>query len=76
MIPVSLRDYYTTGEVARLYNVSYQSICRWAKAGRLPVFPSLPGTHRRYPQDQINALVASGDVTTDRPPAGGQRTGT
>lgn len=49
---------YTTGEVARLFNVDPSTVVRWAVDGRLPHFWT-PGGQRRYPRAAIDALVAS-----------------
>lgn len=49
---------YTTGEVARLFNVDASTVARWAVIGKLPYFRT-PGGQRRFPREAIDALVAS-----------------
>lgn len=54
--PKPKRDYLTVSEVAELFHVSSKTVVRWANDGRLPYMATLGG-HRRFPRDQIEALV-------------------
>ena len=51
------RDYLTVSEVADLFHVSSRTVVRWANDGKLPYMATLGG-HRRFPRDQVEALVA------------------
>ena len=48
----------TPYEVGVLFEVDPKTVTRWAKAGKLPYQMTLGG-HRRYPAEQIHALVDS-----------------
>lgn len=49
----------TPSEVAALFRVDVKTVARWAKARKLPHIMT-PGGHRRYPADQIEALLEKG----------------
>jgi excisionase family DNA binding protein len=51
-----------TREVALLFQVSERAVTDWARKGRIPSVRT-PGGHRRYPADEVRALLerASGD---------------
>jgi excisionase family DNA binding protein len=51
------RTYYTSPEVAAMFQVSPKTIARWADDGRLPATRT-PGGHRRFPVPAIDALLA------------------
>lgn len=46
-----------TREVALLFQVSERAVTDWARRGRLPSVRT-PGGHRRYPAEQVHALLA------------------
>ena len=46
-----------TREVAVLFQVSERAVTDWARRGRLPSVRT-PGGHRRYPAEQVYALLA------------------
>jgi excisionase family DNA binding protein len=53
-----------TREVALLFQVSERAVTDWARRGRLPSVRT-PGGHRRYPAEQVYALLAqTGRVTS------------
>ena len=48
--PVStpaVADYFSTGEVARLFGVSPSTVTRWARTGAIPTIRT-PGGHYRF----------------------------
>ena len=45
-----------TREVALLFRVSERAVTDWARRGRIPSVRT-PGGHRRYPADQVWALL-------------------
>jgi excisionase family DNA binding protein len=45
-----------TREVALLFQVSERAVTDWARRGRIPSVRT-PGGHRRYPADQVRALL-------------------
>lgn len=45
-----------TREVAILFQVSERAVTDWARRGRIPSVRT-PGGHRRYPADQVWALL-------------------
>ena len=45
-----------TREVALLFQVSERAVTDWARKGRIPSVRT-PGGHRRYPADQVRALL-------------------
>lgn len=51
-----MRRLLTPAEVASMFAVDVKTVTRWANAGRLPFIRTIGG-HRRYPADQIHALV-------------------
>jgi excisionase family DNA binding protein len=56
--------YLRTFEVAEILHVSPKTITRWAKSGKLPYIKTLGG-HRRYPADDIHALVRNLTITPE-----------
>lgn len=46
---------YTTGEVAKLFNVNPRTVARWAEAHKLEHFRTLGG-HRRYQVKEVIEL--------------------
>jgi excisionase family DNA binding protein len=50
-------NHLRTAEVADLLGVSPKTVARWAKDGKLPFLRTLGG-HRRYPEREIQELVA------------------
>jgi excisionase family DNA binding protein len=50
-------DYLLPKEVAVLLHVSPKTVARWASQQKLPYVKTLGG-HRRFPADQIAAVVA------------------
>jgi excisionase family DNA binding protein len=47
-----------TREVALLFRVSERAVTDWARRGRIPSVRT-PGGHRRYPADEVWALLGS-----------------
>jgi len=60
------RPYLTRAEVARLFGVSPATVASWARQGRLGYISTLGG-HRRYPREEILALL--NDVAIHKGPA-------
>ncbi|HET7523973.1 MAG TPA: helix-turn-helix domain-containing protein [Acidimicrobiales bacterium] len=56
-----------TSDVAALFQVSERTVSEWAKRGHIPCVRT-PGGHRRYPADEIRALL-----DRDGRSVGGQR---
>jgi excisionase family DNA binding protein len=55
------RPYFTRAEVARMFGVSPATVASWARQGRLGYISTLGG-HRRYPRDQILALLTDAAI--------------
>ena len=53
-----------TREVALLFQVSERAVTDWARKGRIPSVRT-PGGHRRYPADQVRALLRSSGQLLD-----------
>jgi excisionase family DNA binding protein len=51
-----------TREVALLFQVSERAVTDWARKGRIPSVRT-PGGHRRYPADEVWALLRSSERT-------------
>jgi excisionase family DNA binding protein len=49
-----------TSEVALLFRVSERAVTDWARRGRIPSVRT-PGGHRRYPADEVWALLEGSD---------------
>ncbi len=49
-----------TREVALLFRVSERAVTDWARRGRIPSVRT-PGGHRRYPADEVWALLDDGE---------------
>ena len=49
-----------TREVALLFQVSERAVTDWARRGRIPSVRT-PGGHRRYPADEVWALLRSSE---------------
>lgn len=49
-------DYMTTGDVAKILQVSPKTVARWAKEGKLPHILTLGG-HRRFPAAAILGIA-------------------
>ena len=57
VLPESLRGrLLRTREVALLFQVSERAVTDWARRGRIPSVRT-PGGHRRYPADEVWALL-------------------
>lgn len=53
-----------TREVALLFQVSERAVTDWARKGRIPSVRT-PGGHRRYPADEVWALLRAAERTGD-----------
>ncbi|MDW8023510.1 MAG: IS607 family transposase [Nitrososphaerota archaeon] len=47
---------YTTGEVARIFGVSYVAVKKWAYSGKIK-FIKTPGGRYRYPESEIRRIL-------------------
>ena len=47
---------YTTGEVAKIFGVSYVAVKKWAYSGKIR-FIKTPGGKYRYPESEIRRLL-------------------
>ncbi|MBS7611613.1 IS607 family transposase [Candidatus Bathyarchaeota archaeon] len=47
---------YTTGEVARVFGVSYTAVKKWAYSGKIK-FIKTPGGKYRYPESEVKKLL-------------------
>lgn len=54
--PSDVRDFLSRSEVAEIFNVSPNTITRWAEAGKIPCIRTLGG-HRRYEKHAIGQLA-------------------
>lgn len=52
-----------TREVALLFQVSERAVTDWARKGRIPSVRT-PGGHRRYPADEVKALLKGSAADT------------
>jgi len=51
------KEYYTTGEAAKIIGVSFRTIKRWIYAGRIRTLKTAGG-HYRIPRDEIKRLLS------------------
>jgi excisionase family DNA binding protein len=69
-VPASLEGrLLRTREVALLFQVSERAVTDWARKGRIPSVRT-PGGHRRYPAEQLRALLAEGGANGGPPTHG------
>lgn len=62
MLPAALQGrLLRTREVALLFQVSERAVTDWARKGRIPSVRT-PGGHRRYPADQVWALLRAAET--------------
>jgi excisionase family DNA binding protein len=61
--------YLRTFEVAALLHVAPKTVTRWAVSGKLACIKTLGG-HRRYPEDDVHALVRALRSEAANGPAG------
>jgi excisionase family DNA binding protein len=47
---------YTTGEVAKIFGVSYVAVKKWAYAGKIKYIKT-PGGKYRYPESEVRNLL-------------------
>ncbi|NHW89217.1 MAG: helix-turn-helix domain-containing protein [Archaeoglobales archaeon] len=47
---------YTTGEVAKIFGVSYATVKKWAYSGKIKYIKT-PGGKYRYPESEIKRLL-------------------
>jgi len=50
------KSYFTRAEVARLFEVSPNTVSRWVRGGKIPSVLT-PGGRHRYPVEAITRLV-------------------
>ena len=55
-----------TRKVALLFQVSERAVTDWARKGRIPSVRT-PGGHRRYPAEEVRALLMRTRDEGDRP---------
>ena len=48
--------FLTTGQVAKLFEVSPSTVARWAREGKLPVITT-PSGRRKFPRETIERLA-------------------
>ena len=53
------KRFLTAKEVARLFEVSANTVARWAREGRVPALVT-PSGRRKFPREEIERLVGSG----------------
>lgn len=53
-----MKSAYTTGQVAKLLDVSIQTVIRWAESGRLPSYRIPGSTHRRIRGDALAFFIS------------------
>lgn len=58
--------YLRAAEAAAVLHVSPKTVSRWAQEGRLP-FQRTLGGHRRFPEDQLRALLAASTIPAKYP---------
>ncbi len=47
---------YSLYQVARIYNVDYQTVWRWVKSGKLPAFKT-PGNQWRIKSSEVSSRM-------------------
>ena len=60
--------YLRTSEAAAILQVATKTVSRWARNGQLPYVNTLGG-HRRYPENEIRALLTTNTFPAEHPPA-------
>jgi excisionase family DNA binding protein len=53
------RRYFTSSEIMDTFRITFPTIKRWVKAGRLPE-PIKPGGKYLFPRAEVEALLAGG----------------
>ncbi len=56
-VPIQFDRYYSTKDLARLFQVGESTIKRWADSGKLDCFRT-PGGHRRYPPERVLEFIS------------------
>ncbi|RPH39298.1 MAG: helix-turn-helix domain-containing protein [Planctomycetota bacterium] len=52
----SLEEFYTAAEVAPLFGVTAQTVCRWAQVGKIPHIKTPMGKQYRFPRKEVDEL--------------------
>lgn len=56
-----MRKFLTSGDVARLFEVTPETVRQWEKTGKLRAFRS-PGGRRRFPRDEVEVLMREAGI--------------
>lgn len=59
----SAKDYYSPGEVAKMYGVTSKTVSNWCEKGRLS-FITTPSGHRRIPAAEVRRVSALASAET------------
>ena len=51
---------YSLYQVARIYNVDYQTVWRWVRSGKLPAFKT-PGNQWRIKSSELHSRMENGE---------------
>ena len=54
------KEYYSTGEVARMLGVSNFAVWNWIQKGKIKAIRT-PGGHYRIPADEVRKLLHGGN---------------
>lgn len=52
-----MSDFYSLGQVAKVFGVTPITIRRWERAGKFPLALRLPGGHRRWRKEAVEAIL-------------------
>lgn len=63
---VGAKDYYTTGQAAKVLGVCVRTVQLWVEEGRISYWLTRGG-HRRLNKASVDALVSTADVDADAP---------
>lgn len=56
-----MRKFLNSGDVAKLFDVTPETVRQWEKAGKLVAFRS-PGGRRRFPRDEVERLMREAGI--------------
>jgi predicted site-specific integrase-resolvase len=51
------KGFYTTSDLAKMFNVAVGSVKNWSDDGSIPNVTKTPGRHRRYTDEHVKVLA-------------------
>jgi excisionase family DNA binding protein len=57
-------EYFSAREVARIFGVSYRTVLRWRRRGKILAIRT-PGGHYRFPMDGMPGAGGSSSITKE-----------